>query len=172
MLPSPLHPAVVHFPIVLMLLLPLGALGGLWAIRKGTPPFRAWAGPVALAIALTVSAWAAVETGESQEEQVERRVSEQALQAHEESAERFLVLSGIVLAISTVGLARGVVGRIARPVATIAAVALVAVGYAVGHSGGQLVYGPNGLAAGAPATAAGPARGAGSPVRTERSEDD
>jgi len=33
MLPNPLQPAVVHFPVVLAFLLPLFARGGLWRIR-------------------------------------------------------------------------------------------------------------------------------------------
>ncbi len=140
-LPSPLHPAVVHFPIVLMILLPVAALGALWAIRRGTAPLRAWAIPVALAAGLTLSAWAAVETGESQGEKVEDTLGEQAVESHEEAAERFLLFSGAVLVVSGAGLLRGTVGRTARVVGTVAALGLVAAGYQVGHSGGRLVYG-------------------------------
>jgi uncharacterized membrane protein len=49
MLPDPLHPAVVHFPIVLMILLPLAAAGGLWAISRGVGTAKAWAIPLAAA---------------------------------------------------------------------------------------------------------------------------
>lgn len=140
-LPSPLHPAVVHFPIVLMILLPVAALGALWAIRRGAAPLKAWAIPVALAAGLTLSAWAAVETGESQGEKVEDTLGEQAVESHEEAAERFLLLSGAVLVVSGAGLLRGAVGRTARVVGTVAALGLVAAGYQVGHSGGRLVYG-------------------------------
>ena len=140
-LPSPLHPAVVHFPIVLMILLPIVALGALWAIRRGAAAMRAWAIPVALAAGLTLSAWAAVETGEGQGEQVEDTLGEQAVESHEEAAERFLLLSGAVLVVSAAGLLRGTVGRTARVVGTVAALGLVAAGYPVGHSGGRLVYG-------------------------------
>ena len=34
MLPNPLHPAVVHFPIVLMFLLPISAGVALWALFR------------------------------------------------------------------------------------------------------------------------------------------
>jgi uncharacterized membrane protein len=140
-LPSPLHPAVVHFPIVLMILLPVAALGALWAIRRGAAPMRAWAVPLAVAAGLTFSAWIAVETGESQGEKVEDVLGEQAVASHEEAAERFLLLSGVVLVVSGAGLLRGNVGRVARVVGIVAALGLVAVGYQVGHSGGRLVYG-------------------------------
>ena len=60
----PLHPLVVHFPIVLAVLLPISAAVALWAIRKGTTPRRAWAVPVIMAVALALSALVAVKTGE------------------------------------------------------------------------------------------------------------
>lgn len=141
MLPDPLHPAVVHFPIVLMAFLPLAALGGLWAVRRGASPLRGWALPAALAGLLTLSAWAALQTGQSQEERAEDIVGERRIETHEESAERFLLFSGIVFVLSAAGLARGVPGRIARGVATVATLGLLVAGYQVGHTGGTLVYG-------------------------------
>jgi len=141
MLPDPLHPAIVHFPIVFMILLPLAAAGALWAIRRGNSPRSAWAIPCGLAIALTLSAWLAVETGETQEERVEDAVSESALHPHEEAAERFLLLSGVLLLVSGAGLLGGRAGRAARLTTVVGAVGLAAVGAQVGHTGGKLVYG-------------------------------
>ncbi|MDF2772763.1 MAG: hypothetical protein K0S86_2258 [Geminicoccaceae bacterium] len=136
----PLHPLVVHFPIVLVVLLPIFVLAALWAVRKGTTPRRAWAVPMAAAAALTVSSWVATQTGESQEDKVEAVVSKGALHEHEESAERFLMLSGVLLVVAAGGFARGTVGRAARYVTAAGAVGLVAAGALVGHSGGLLVY--------------------------------
>ncbi len=141
MLPDPLHPAVVHFPIVLMVFLPLAALGALWAVRRGVAPVRAWAAPVVLAGALTLSAWAALQTGQAEEERVEDVVGEQRIETHEEAAERFLIFSGIVFALSAAGLLRGATGTGARAVATVATLGLLVAGYQVGHTGGTLVYG-------------------------------
>lgn len=140
MLPNPLHPAVVHFPIVLAFLLPLFAIGALVAIRKGARPLRAWSLPLAVGAALTLSSWVAVETGEQQDERVERVVPEQPLETHEERAELFLTLSGVLLLVSATGLVRGVVGRAGRITATVGAIALVVAAAQVGHSGGELVY--------------------------------
>lgn len=140
MLPDPLHPAVVHFPVVLVVLLPLVVLGALWAIRRGAAPARAWAIPVATAALLSLSAWAALKTGEGQEERVEKVVPEPALHTHEEDAERFLALSGVLVVIMGAGLIRGRLGQAARVVATAGAFGLVVAGVAVGHSGGELVY--------------------------------
>lgn len=140
MLPNPLHPAVVHFPIVLAFLLPLFAIGALVAIRKGARPLRAWSLPLVIGAALTLSSWVAVETGEDQDERVERVVAEQPLETHEERAELFLTLSSVLLVVSATGLVGGVVGRAGRLTATVGAVALVVAAAQVGHSGGELVY--------------------------------
>ena len=131
---------MVHFPIVLTVLLPVSALVALWAIRKGATARRAWLVPVALAAMLAVSAFAATRTGEAQEDRVERVVGERVLHAHEEAAERFLVLSGVLAVVAAAGLVSGIVGRAARLVTAGGAVALIAAGAQVGHSGGELVY--------------------------------
>ena len=136
----PLHPLVVHFPIVLVTLLPISIAIALWIIRKGATPRRVWSVPVALAAALALSAWVATQTGESQEDRVERVVSKGALHGHEESAERFLVLSGVLALVAAAGLAPGTVGRAARLVTAAGAVGIVVAGAQVGHSGGLLVY--------------------------------
>lgn len=136
----PLHPLVVHFPIVLVFLLPISVAVALWAVRKGATARRVWALPLAFAAALTLSAWGAVQTGESQEERVEDVVGEAVLHGHEEAAERFLVLSGVLFLVATVGFARGTLGRAARLVTAVGAVGLVVAGAQVGHSGGMLVY--------------------------------
>lgn len=140
MLPNPLHPAVVHFPVVLAFLLPLFAVGAFWAIRRGARARRAWAIPVAVSAALAASAWAAVETGESQDERVERVVAEQPLSAHEEMAETFLWASAAITVVAAIGLVGGIAGRAARVATAVGSLGLVAGAAWVGHSGGQLVY--------------------------------
>ncbi|MBI3567169.1 MAG: hypothetical protein HY084_03060 [Gemmatimonadetes bacterium] len=158
MLPNPLHPAVVHFPIVLMFLLPISAAATLWAIRRGWATRNAWAIPALVAGALTLSAWAALQTGQDQGEVVEKRVPERYVESHEEAAELFLILSGVVFAITAAGFVRGRAGAVIRPAATVASAALVIAGYRVGHSGGELVYkhGAAPAASAAAATAAQP----------------
>jgi hypothetical protein len=141
MLPDPLHPAVVHFPIVFMMLLPVAAIGALWAVRRGGRVLLAWAFPVATAAALAASSWAAVETGEDVADRAEDVVGEQRVESHEEAAERFLLLSTGVLVVMAAGFLRGNAGRAARTVGSVAALGLIIAGYQVGHSGGQIVYG-------------------------------
>ena len=140
MIPDPLHPAVVHFPIVLAVLFPLFVGGALWAMRRGTRARRAWLLPTIVAAALAGSAWLSVETGESQADRVERVVGERAMEGHEELAETFLTMAAIVAAVAAAGLAAGLVGRAARALTVVGSLALVALVIRVGHTGGQLVY--------------------------------
>ena len=140
MLPDPLHPAIVHFPIVFMILLPIVLAGALWTIKRGAEARRAWTLPVIAAAVLAGSAWLSAQTGEAQEEKVEGVVPESAFDTHEEAANRFILLSLGVLAITAAGLAKGKVGSVARGAALAGALGLVGAGYQVGHSGGALVY--------------------------------
>ena len=140
MLGVPLHPLVVHFPVVLAVLLPISALVALWIIRKGATPRRVWSVPLAFAGALTLSAWVATETGESQEDRVEHVVARGALRGHEEAADRLLVLAGVLTLVTAAGLVGGNVGRAARIIGTVGAVGVLGAGVQVGHTGGLLVY--------------------------------
>lgn len=147
MLPDPLHPVVVHFPLVLAVLLPLFALGALLVIRRGSDARRAWGIPAILAAALVASAWVALRTGEGEEERVEQVVSEAALHSHEESAERLLVLSGVLFLIAAAGLLRGDIGRAARLITVVGSVGVAAAAVQVGALGGELVYRHNAASA-------------------------
>jgi uncharacterized membrane protein len=140
MIPDPLHPAVVHFPIVFVFLLPVLAVGAVWAIRRGTAVRRAWLAVVVTAGLLTASAWAAVQTGGAQEDRVETVVAERPLESHEEAGERFLILSVIGLAVIGTGLLEGSLGRAGRWAGVAAAGALLLAGWQVGHTGGELAY--------------------------------
>jgi uncharacterized membrane protein len=139
-IPNPLHPAVVHFPLVLGILLPFVAAWALITSRrsfKGTP---AWRFVAVTAVLLSVSAWVSVETGQQQEDRVERVVGEAPIHTHEEAAEGFLLGSVIVTGIVLVGLLPGAVGRGARILAIPGTLVVVALAFQVGDSGGALVY--------------------------------
>ena len=160
MIPDPLHPAVVHLPIALAVLIPGLAIVAILAIYKGFLPPRSWALIVLLQALLVGSGWFALETGEEEEERVERVVAEHHIEAHEETAERFFLLAGIALVASAAGLLPRRSGAVGRAVGTFATFAVLAAGVAVGHSGGELVYkhGAAGAYVG-PAAALNPTRG-------------
>lgn len=140
MLPHPLHPAIVHFPIVLAVLAPVVAAAGVWAIHTGRIRTAAWVVVLVLQACVVGSGLLALETGQDEEETVERVVSERAIEEHEEAAERFLLLAGLTLPFAAAGLLRSPLGGVARALTVAGTVAAaVAVGI-TGHHGGELVY--------------------------------
>jgi hypothetical protein len=147
LIPNPLHPAIVHMPMALAVLVPIFVGGTMWAIHRGIRPLRAWGVTVALMAALSLSAWASLATGQSQDEKVESVVGEGPLETHEESAEFFLTLSVVVLVISAVGLRGDKFGTGARALGALGSAALLVAGVNVGHTGGQLVYTHNAASA-------------------------
>ena len=140
MLPDPLQPALVHFPIVLALLAPLLAAGFFWAIQTGRFPARAWLAVVVFQALIFGSAWITAETGEEEEDRVERVVSEDPIEEHEEAAEWFIWITAVTLPFAAAGVLAGSPGTGARAL-TIAGTLAAAVAVArVGHTGGLLVY--------------------------------
>jgi hypothetical protein len=141
MLLDPLHPAIVHFPVVLAILVPVAAIVALVLVERGAVSVAVgWGAVVGLTLLLTGSSWLALETGEQQEERVEKAVGEGPLDAHAARGQQFLAFAGLTLCLSAFGLARGRLGRGARGVSAVAALAMIPLGFRVGHSGGELVY--------------------------------
>lgn len=154
LIPTPLHPAVVHLPMALAVLLPVFALVALVAVQRGARPLRTWGVAAAMFAALALSSWASIETGEDQEDAVESVVPDAALDTHEDAAEQFLWLSVAMMGVAGVGLLANRAGSAARLLATAGTLGLLVAGYRVGHSGGELVYRYGaGAAYGAAATA-------------------
>lgn len=149
----PLHPALVHLPLGIALLLPLlisTVLVGRFLDRMGRAP---WV-PVALsAILLAVSSFVAVQSGEAEEERVESIVGESPIHAHEEAAEVFAWSTVLLLALCVIPLAVKSRGLALGTQSLALAASLVVAGLAIrtGRAGGELVYrhgaGAGGLAA-------------------------
>ena len=89
-LPNPLHPAVVHFPIVLLLLGALVAIAAVFVRKYGVPMLAA-----ALLVMGAVGAWGAVQSGESDGGLVENTAPQvnELVDAHETWAKRTLAIS-------------------------------------------------------------------------------
>ena len=138
-LPIPLHPAVVHFPIVLLL------LGSAMAWVTVLIPRGTWARIAAACLVLgAAGAVVAGQTGEHEGESAQTPWgSRGTLKTHEEWAERTQVA-----ALAVAGLAIGVLAMrrwpmIARTMAIATAVGALASTWCViatGHYGGRLVY--------------------------------
>jgi uncharacterized membrane protein len=139
-LPDPLHPALVHFPIVLILLGMVAAAVAVFWRRHQLPVIAA----VLLALG-AIGTWVAVETGKSDGDLVESTSPQvqSLLDSHEDWAQRTLTLAAIaaVTAAGSVGLVR--FPGAARAAGALAAVIALTASYAVyetGHRGGALVY--------------------------------
>lgn len=140
----PLHPAIVHLPMALILVLPIVTVFLAALFFKGSAGKSALLVVVLLQAVLAGTSYMALETGEDEEHTVERVLSESLIENHEERAEVFMVATVVALVIS-LGLAapwlpsmlpmKVVVGAV-----LLGQVALLALGYRVGHSGGELVY--------------------------------
>lgn len=160
----PVHALVVHLPIALTVLLPLFAVGALLLGRRGVAAHKVWAVPVALMAMLLVSGLVAENTGEDQEERVERVVPEEAMHEHEEAAELFVLIAGGALLVAAGGLLPNRAGSMLRVVGTVGTLVVLGAGWNVGHSGGALVYQHN--AGSAYAQRATSDSGASAPVRS------
>jgi len=139
-LPDPLHPAVVHFPIVFAALLPWLALGVLWGTARGRLPGRTWAFVVLAAALVAGAGWMAEETGEDQQKRVEKVVAKELVERHAERAERFVDLAAVTVLVAGAGLLGGRLGRAARVATVLASLVVLGAMVLTGKSGGELVY--------------------------------
>lgn len=140
MIPDPLHPAIVHFPIVLLL---LGA-----PLAVGAVFWRKWHLPVLAAVVLSLGGFGAIVatwTGENDAEVAGELAGngEQVLEEHEEWGERArnAGLVAAFLAIVSVALSRKspadrVVAAVSALLAVVAAISVIQ----AGHYGGRAVY--------------------------------
>ncbi len=134
----PLHPMLVHFPIVLAIIIPLAMITAIVLSKKTENHRKVWAIIFSLCLFLTVSSFIAGEAGENEEERVEKIVTKQAFEEHEEAAEVFtwatilpLLLAGLIMFKNNLPLKGGAVAS-----------AFLVAGLAMqaGHAGAELVY--------------------------------
>jgi len=138
----PLHPAIVHLPIGIVFVMPFITLLLVFLFRRKIIKKSGFVIIVALHIFLVGTSYLALETGEEEEHRVEKVVNEQFIESHEEKAEIFMAISSLVLIGSfllfllpasrflSLGLGALFVSQLA----------LIFLGYQVGHTGGELVY--------------------------------
>jgi len=138
----PLHPLIVHLPLVLAVLLPPLIAVVLWMEWRRRPTTPLWQVTTLAAVLLTLSAFASVRTGTGEKERVERVVPEAAIERHEERAELFQWATLLPLAV-LIGVAtakRDDVRRYAGTGALLVSLLTGGLAIAVGESGGRLVY--------------------------------
>jgi uncharacterized membrane protein len=139
-LPNPLHPALVHFPIALILFGAAVAVAAAFLPRWHLPWLAA-----GLLLAGAAGAMAAAWSGEEDDEALGALTpgAEQVLEEHEEWGERTRNLAIVAGLLAAGAAAAARYPRISRSLGIATAVAGLAASYAVaetGHYGGQLVY--------------------------------
>ena len=135
----PLHPVVVHFPIVLGTLLPFMALLLWWAIKKDLLQHNVWVLVTVMALAYGASAIVAVEVGETDEDKVEEIVSERVIEEHEEAGEMIPWVAGALFLVSIAGMVKKNSHSLRLGLAVLSLIALIPL-VSAGHTGGELVY--------------------------------
>lgn len=138
----PLHPAIVHLPIGLAIVMPILALLATVAIRRNWFNRKLWFLVTLAQLVVLGAGLAALQTGENEEDKIEQYVTESQIHHHEEKGEAFLWAAGLTLVASIAALViRASGGAMAARIITIMlAVATTAFALDAGRSGGELVY--------------------------------
>lgn len=137
----PLHPALVHIPLGLSVIMPF-LVGLMWFLtHKNWLPKKSWLIIIALQATIFGSGILAMETGEQDEEVVERVVSEEIIKDHEEMAETFVKISGVLtLLLLSLIAAPKKYENLAKAGSLLAVTLNLLLAANVGHSGGELIY--------------------------------
>ncbi len=138
----PLHPALVHLPIGLALVLGPLLLGLLWFERRAPGQRGPWWAGAVLACVVAVSALAASSAGEDEALRLAQRIPTAALEAHDDAAGIFTAVSVVV---ALLALASGVAAqprprRALQLASALLALLLLPLALRVGHAGGELVW--------------------------------
>jgi hypothetical protein len=135
------HPAIVHVPLGLAMVMPFLAAGLTLAVWRGRLPRTAFAVVAALQLVVVGAGFVALRLGHADARQAEQVATEAAVDAHEEAAETFFWVSvGVLVA------AAGALAVPARHVpklgalVTAGALAALALGVNAGAKGGDLVF--------------------------------
>lgn len=139
----PLHPALVHFPIAMGLVIPIVGAALLVATRRDDALVgRALWLPAGLQFLCVVLAFFAQRTGDEDHHLVEDFVDRALIHAHEEAGEVAFISAGVTLLVWFVAAVAKNPGLGRKAGWAAVAVGLVAMGLALraGKLGGELVY--------------------------------
>ncbi len=96
----PWHPFIIHFPLALTFLLPIGILLQAILIKKNLISPKAWIGIILIQMVITGTGYLAMETGEDDEKIVKTVVEKKYIHEHEEAAEKYVGVSVLTLSLS------------------------------------------------------------------------
>jgi len=137
----PLHPAAVHVPIGLAIVLPPLVLWAAIRTWQGAETRATWSMIAFIQLVLVGAAFFAMSAGERDEDVVERVVAERRIHVHETMGKQFAWTGVIALACTVLLIgASGPPARALGVIAVLLAVGTTGLAARVGHSGGKLVY--------------------------------
>ncbi len=137
----PLHPTIVHLPLVLSFLLPVLVLLFAWAIRAGKMSKELWLVIIGFQVLVTATGYISLETGEDDEEKVSAVVGKKIIHEHEESAEVFVGTTVISLAAGiAVWFLQPAFQEKARFLVALISLLPLIFGWRTGNLGGEIVY--------------------------------
>ncbi len=140
-----LHPAVVHLPLGIALLLPLLCLVAVWLHfrRHEESPLvsRFWFAVVLALFTASAGALLSHSTGEAGEHAIEKFIPKEAIKKHEDYSEVFAALLYTMTAIASVTLIlRGRLKGAGILLVSVLSLGTLVAGYLTGNEGGKLVY--------------------------------
>jgi uncharacterized membrane protein len=137
----PLHPLIVHVPLVLAGLVPIVAGFLAWQTWRGRGSRAQWLVAIALQAVIVIGALVAIDTGGDEAGTVHTVVPRDAIHEHAQAAHWFEYASFATLAVLVVAAAlRERRAAIAGLVAAVIAAVMVATGIRAGHLGGKVVF--------------------------------
>ncbi len=139
---TPLHPAVIHLPLGLAVILPLIVGAMAYALWREEIPRKAWALALALQGILVATVWAGMRAGAADLQKVQILVPSAQLQAHEAAAHALFTgsLVGLVVFAAVFAFRSAAARRAATVAAALASIAVACLALWVGRAGGSLVY--------------------------------
>lgn len=137
----PLHPSIVHIPLVLTFIMPVLIIVFALMIRNNKMSPKSWLIIIGLQLTVVISGYVSLETGETEEHNVEKVVSKKLIHAHEEAAEIFVgsTVLALVLSIGVFFIRKELQLSIKLAIAVITLISSF-LGYRTGQLGGELVY--------------------------------
>jgi uncharacterized membrane protein len=137
----PLHPMIVHFPMALTFILPVLVVVFAYMIKINKMTPKGWLIIVGLQLAVVITGYISLETGETEEHSVEKVVSKDLIHDHEEAAEIFVgsTVLALVLSIGVFFIRKEFQLPIKLGIALIGLVSCY-LAYKTGTLGGELVY--------------------------------
>lgn len=132
---------IVHFPLALTFIVPILVVIFAIMIRMNKMNPKSWLIIVGLQLVIVGTGYIALESGETEEEQVEKVVSKSLIHEHEEAAEVFVGSTVVALVLSIA--AFFVRKEIGFPLKIVISLIGLISGYLAnrtGHLGGELVY--------------------------------